>query len=338
MKQKTITTLLAVFLVLAVGYILLNMSGIQLFQAQQTGQPSAPRQSVGYQPYPMGTLTVYLKDKANPTNPVLTSTVKAKVFSLETQRSAVASPITPYLDSDDIDTSTGAVEFTAKKVYTGNSYWVKVWDSASTPTWYAELVRVDIPAYTDANVNSFTAPDVMLSRIGAFADPMQEDATGSGGGSLQTGVSSDHTNNKVTIDLSDATDPTITVRFKLTFANSVVNSRIKNVVLRPVQDTTSPMPTTAFTSATVSQVEGVNFGIAGDILPYVSAQTPINLGDWTDSTSAKYYLQVSIDKASLSAGQKFYFRLDDLGNWLAVDDIAGQSGASPVYIMIEAVA
>jgi hypothetical protein len=165
---------------------------------------------------------------------------------------------------------------------------------------------------------------------------MQTEATGSGGGALQTGVTSSASANKVTINRTAATDSTITVRFEVTLANVGVGSKLKNVVLRPIQDTSNPLPTTAFTSATLIYKEGTNFNVPSDILSYVSSQTPISLGDWNSGTSGKYYLTVSLDKASLSNG-RFYFRLDDLGNWLATDPIAGQSGAPSEAFYIEVV-
>jgi hypothetical protein len=337
-KQNTLIGLLVLLMLVFVAFM-----GYKEFikpQQVQPVQPGVQPQPQGYTPFPLGTLAIYVKDAANPSNIVTTSTVKGKVFSISTPDSAIASPITAYLDSDTIDTSTGKLEFTAKKVMTANSYKVKIWDDSSTPIWYPELVVVNIPALAPELGASaqHTAEDVLLSKIGTFADPMQVEATGSGGGALQTGVTSSATNNKVTINITQVTDSTITIRFEITLANIGVGAKLKNVVLRPIQDTTNPLPTTAFTAASLVYKEGTNFNAPSDILSYVTGQTPISLGDWGDGTSGKYYLTVSLSKSALANGNKFYFRLDDLGNWLATDPIAGQSGASSVNFYIEVIA
>jgi hypothetical protein len=334
MKQSTLMTVL-VFALIALGAFVVYKEFMPV--KQQAVQPLPPQVPVqGYTPFPLGSLSVYLKDANNPSNIVSTPTVKGRVYSLSTPDSAIASPITAYLDSATI--SSGKLTFSAGKVMTASAYKVKIWDDSSSPTWYPELVVVNVPAL-DPNLGAsaqYTTDDILLSKIGTFADPMQTEATGSGGGALQTGVTSSASANKVTINRTTATDSTITVRFEVTLANVGVGSKLKNVVLRPIQDTSSPLPTTAFTSATLIYKEGTNFNIPSDILSYVSSQTPISLGDWNSGTSGKYYLTVSLDRASLSNG-KFYFRLDDLGNWLATDPIAGQSGAPSEAFYIEVV-
>jgi len=328
-------TILVIALISLGGFVVYKEFMPVKQQAAQPYTPQAPAPS-GYTPFPLGSLVVYLKDVNNPSNIVSTSTVKGRVYSLSTPDSAIASPITAYLDSATINS--GKLTFQAGKITTASAYKVKVWDDSSSPTWYPELVVVNVPAL-DPNLGAtaqYTADDILLSKIGTFADSMQSEATGSGGGSLQTGVTSTAASNKVTINKTIATDSTITVRFEVTLANVGVGSKLKNVVLRPIQDTSSPLPTTAFTSATLIYKEGTNFNVPSDILSYVSSQTPISLGDWNSGTSGKYYLTVSLDRASLSNG-KFYFRLDDLGNWLATDPISGQSGASSEAFYIDVV-
>jgi len=336
MKQNTLMTLLVISLIALGGFVVYKEFKQQAVQPYVPQVP-APSPS-GYTPFPLGTLAIYLKDANNPSNIVSTTTVKGKVYSISTPDSAVASPVTAYLDSDTIDTSTGKLEFTSKKVLTANAYKAKIWDDSSSPTWYPELVVVNIPAL-DPNLGAsaqHTSDDILLSEIGTFADPMQSEATGSGGGSLQTGVTSYASSNYVKINKTQATDSTITIRFEVTLANTGVGSKLKSVVLRPIQDTSSPLPTTAFTSASLVHKEGTNFNTPSDVLSYISSQTPISLGDWDSGTSGTYYLTVSLDKSSLSDGS-FYFRLDDLGNWLATDSVAGQSGASSQYFYIQVV-
>jgi len=325
-------------IIVAVIIVLVAMVGFK-YTGQVVTTPSGgvgDGEVTGYTPFPVGTMTVYLKDSTNPTNAVTTSTVDGKVYSADTPRSAVKSPITGYVDSDDIDASDGSLDFTAKKIMTGTKYLLKVWDNTGSPTWYPELIDVDVPKL-DPNLGAsitYTLPDLYLDRIGTIADPMQSEATGAGGASLQTGVASSASSNTITINVSQATDDTITIRIPLTLSNTQTNSKLKEMVLKPIQDTTNPMSTTAFTAATVTYISGTNMGIPGNILPYVSGQTAIPLGDWDDSTSGSYYLQISLDKASLSSGDTFYFRLDDQGDWLATDDVAGQSGASSQYVKI----
>jgi hypothetical protein len=335
MKQNSLMNILVIALIALAAFVIYKEFIPVKQQAVQPYQSQLPAPS-GYTPFPLGSLVVYLKDVNNPSNVVSTATVKGRVYYLSTPDSAVASPITSYLDSATINS--GKLTFSAGKVMTANTYKVKIWDDTSSPTWYPELVIVNVPAL-DPNLGAsaqYTTDDILLSKIGTFADPMQSEATGSGGGSLQTGVTSSASTNKVTINRTTATDSTITVRFEVTLANTGVGSKLKNVVLRPIQDTSNPLPTTAFTSATLIYKEGTNFNVPSDILSYVSSQTPISLGDWNSGTSCKYYLTVSLDKASLSNG-KFYFRLDDLGNWLATDPIAGQSGASSEAFYIDVV-
>jgi hypothetical protein len=332
MKQNTLIGLLVLLMFVFVAFL-----GYKEFIKPQQVQPVVPGQPApaGYTPFPLGTLAIYVKDANNPNNAVTTATVKGKVYDIGV--SNVASPLTPYLDS--ATNNNGALSFQAKKVLTGTSYKVKIWDDSASPAWYAQLVTVNIPALDPslgANAQ-YTAPDVLLEKIGTFADPMQVEATGAGGGSLQTGVTSSASTNTVTINKTQVTDSSITIRFQVTFANTGIGSKLKQVVFRPIQDQTNPMPTNAFTGATFTYISGSNLGLPGDVLSYVTSQQPIALGDWTDSTSATYYFQVTLDKASLANGQTFYFRIDDLGNWLATDPIDGSSGASSQYIKITVV-
>jgi hypothetical protein len=320
-------------MLVVIGYMIYK--GMPQAQIQQIPSPY-PTYKTGYTPFPLGTLAIYVKDANNPNNIVTTATIKGKVYDAGV--SNVASPLTPYLDSATI--SNGVLSFQAKRVLTGNSYKVKIWDDSSTPTWYAQLVTVNIPALDPslgANAQ-YTAPDVLLEKIGTFADPMQVEATGAGGGPLQTGVTSSASTNTVTINITQVTDSSITIRFQVTFANIGIGSKLKQVVFRPIQDQINPMPTNAFTSATFTYVSGSNLGLPGDVLSYVTSQQPIPMGDWSDSTSATYYFQVTLDKASLANGQTFYFRIDDLGNWLATDPIDGSSGAPSVNFKITVVA
>ena len=324
-------------LLFAGAFVYMAMNGGFKAQVVQTGGKAQITTPQGYTPFPLGTLKIYLKDKNNPTTAVSTATVDGKVFSVSTPDSALPSPTTPYLDSADI--SSGALSFTAKKIQTATGYKVKIWDNTGSPTWYPVEVKVSVPAL-DPNLGAsaqYTAPDVYMEKIGTFADPMQSEATGAGGGSLPTGVTSAAASNAITINITAATDSTITIRIPLTFADTATGTYLRDVVLVPIQDPSNPMPTTAFTAATLTYVSGTNFNVPGNILNYVSGQLPIKLGDWTDSTSGTYYLQISLDKASLSSGDKFYFRLDDQGGYLSTDSIAGQSGASGVNFYITVV-
>lgn len=285
-----------------------------------------------YTPFPLSNLRIYLKDASSPTTSVGTSTVKGTIFSINTPDEGVRSPLTPYVDTAQI--SNGALSFTSGKVMTSTSYKLKIWDSASTPTWYPELKVISVPALP-SGVDNYTGEDVYLTKIGTFADIMQADATGAGGGSLPTGVTSSHATNTITINSSKVATDTFTIRIPLTFANVVTGSKIKNVVLVPKQDTSDPFPVSAFSSATLTYASGTNFNVVSDLMPYIMSQQPLPLGDWTDATAGVYYLQITLIKSQLTDdGQTFYFYLDDQGNWLATDNIAGQSGASPVYVKL----
>lgn len=286
----------------------------------------------GYQPYPLQELKFYIKDAASPTTVVSTGTIKGTLYTISTPDSALSSPLTPYVDSATI--SSGAILFSSGKVMTGTSYKLKVWDDTSSPAWYPKLVSVNVPAFP-SEVTSYTGDDVYLEKIGTFADPMQSDATGAGGASLPTGVTSSHATNTITINSTKITGDTFTIRIPLTFANTASGTKLRNVVLKPMQDTTTPIPVTAFSAATLTYVSGTNFNVASDILPYITSQQPIPLGDWTDGTAGTYYLQITMIKSVLNTDNAaFYFYIDDQGNWLATDPVAGQSGASPVYVKL----
>lgn len=352
---------LAVLAILALGgYLILGDSGQTNVNINQPatasiagGSVKEPDSNTGsgaqaapapltYNSFPLGTLSVYMKDAANPTTAVVTSTVKGKVYTVDTLRSAIISPTTPYVDQDTaIDTSNGNLDFTGKKVQTNTKYQVKVWDSAASPTWYPVLFTVTVPAFDPSLGASaqYTAPDEMMQKVGTIADVMQDEAVGAGGGTIPTGSTSSHAYDNVTIDLSDSSAlSTITLRLKLTMANTGGSTVLHNMVIKPMQDTTNPMPVTAFTAASMTYVDGTNLNIPGNVLPYISGQNEIPLGEWGDGVSAHYYLQVSLDEASLTAGNKFMFYVDDQGGYLKSDDIAGQNGAASknFFIVVQA--
>jgi len=336
MKTKDAFLLIAILIV--VGFFFLAYY-TQPQSQQVVVTPGQQAITPGYTPWAVGTVKIGLKDKANPTTVITTSTIRGRVYSFDTPDSAVISPTTPYLDSDsDGPDSSGYLSFTGNKLYTATSYKVKIWDSASSPSYYPELVRIDIPAL-DPSLGasySYTASDVYLMKIGTFATVLQS-CTGAGGGSLPTGVTVDTNNQLVKINITSATSP-VTLRCTLRFGNTVANSYLKDVVLHPVADQSSPMPTNAFTSATLTRYSGTDFGLPGDIIGYISGQLPISVDSLLDSSkSGDYYLQFSIDLSGLSSGQKFHFKVDDLGKWLATDDIAGQSGATAAGFTIQIV-
>jgi hypothetical protein len=331
-KQSNLFGLVLLLLVVMMGFMIWKET-----KAPQQIVPGTPTTTIqgGYSPFPLGELRVYLKQESSPNTPVTTSSIKGRIY--DSGATNIASPMTPYVDSATIGTTAGNLSFTGGNIYTSTSYKLKIWDDSSSPTWYAKLIDFTVPAL-DPNMGAnakYTLPNVYLEKIGTFADPMQSDATGPGGAQLPTGVTSSHLNNKVTINASKTPGDRTTLRFTLTLANTAVGSKLKKVVLRPIQDTTNPMPTTAFTSAIMTYVSGTNLNIPSDILPYIQSQQPIPLGDWTDSTSATYYLQVTIDENVIRDNDTFYFRIDDLGNWLGTDPIDGSSGASSVYFYIE---
>ena len=122
---------------------MLGMFGYLIYSQQVPKQqvitgPSQVSTPTGYQPFPLGTLVVPLKDAKNPNQIITTSTIKGKVYDVSV--SDVASPLTPYLDYDAIDTATGKLEFTSGRLLTATSYKLKVWDDASTPAYYAQLI------------------------------------------------------------------------------------------------------------------------------------------------------------------------------------------------------
>jgi hypothetical protein len=317
---------------LAFGYMVYKdfFKPAQVTQPPFGGGPTAPSQ-----PGKPLKVNVYLRDAFNPTNAILASTVKGRIYEAGIPDSALASPLTAYLDS--ASNSGGVLSFQAMRVFAGQSYKVKIWDDTTTPTYYAKVVIVNLPYYSpEATVDTYPT-EVRLEAIGTFADPMQSDATGAGGASLPTGVTSDATNNRVRINKTAVVDSTVTVRIPVTIANVKSNSVLKNVVLRPIQDTSSPLPTNAFVSVTLQYKEGKSFAFpTTDITSYVQAQSPITIGDLQGGDSGIYYLTVSLAKDSLTVGS-FKFIFDDLGNWLATDPVAGQSGASPVEITIQVV-
>jgi hypothetical protein len=280
-------------------------------------------------------INVYLRDAFNPTNAILESTVKGRVYEAGIPDSALTSPLTAYLDS--ATNNGGILSFQAMRTFAGQSYKIRIWDDTVAPKYYAKVVTVNLPYYSpEATVDTYPT-EIRLEAIGTFADPMQSDATGAGGTSLPTGVTSDAANNRVRINRSAVVDSTVTVRIPLTIANVKSNSVLKNVVLRPIQDTSAPLPTNVFTSVVLQYKEGRSFAFpTTDITSYVQSQSPIAIGDLQGGDSGIYYLTISLDKNSLTTGS-FKFILDDLGNWLATDPVAGQSGASPVEITIQVV-
>lgn len=289
----------------------------------------------GYVPFPLGTLSVGLKDNANPTSSVSTSTVKGRVYDISTSDSAVASPATQFLDS--VTISSGALAFAGKKVQTSNQYKVRIWDDQATEVWYAKLITANVPAL-NAELGAsaqYTAPDVYLNNIGTFGDMYATACTGAGGGSLPTGVTSGDSTNTISINRSIVTDETLTVRCTVGFGNTESSSLLKNAIMRPVTDQSNSLPTTAFSAATLSHLDGSNFNLPSDILSYVTGQTPIILGDLSASDAGRYYLQLNLLNDSLTTvGMIYHLRLDDLGNYLATDAVAGQDGAPSVSMNI----
>ena len=331
-QMLTLMTISVLLIGLAFGYMVYKdfIKPAQVSQVPFGGAPSTPSQAGK----PLK-VNVYLRDAFNPTNAILASTVKGRVYEIGTPDSALSSPLTAYLDS--AVNNGGVLAFQAMRVFAGQSYKIKIWDDTTTPIYYAKVVTVDLPYYSpEATVDTYPT-EVRLEAIGTFADPMQSDATGAGGASLPTGVTSDATNNVVKINKSAVVDSTISIRIPLTIANVKSNSVLKNVVLRPIQDTSSPLPTNVFTSVILQYKEGKSFAFpTTDITGYVQSQSPIPIGDLQGGDSGIYYLTINLDKGSLTTGS-FKFILDDLGNWLATDPVAGQSGASPVSITIEVV-
>lgn len=295
-------------------------------------EPTPGTAPAGYVSFPLSSFKIYLKDEASPASSIASNTIYGRLYSVSTPDNAIASPLTPYVDQG--QNSNGVITFSSGKVMTATSYKLRIWDTASTPVFYPKLITVTIPALP-SEITSYSGDDVLLERIGTFADPMQADATGAGGGPLPTGVTSSHATNTIIINATRVTTDTFTIRIPLTLANIQTASKLKNVVIKPMQDTTKPIPVTAFSSATLTYVGGTNFNVVSDILPYISSQQPIQLGDWTDAVAGSYYLQLTLVKAALTTDDSaFYFYIDDQGNWLATDPIAGQSGASAVSIKI----
>jgi len=317
---------------LAFGYMVYKdfLKPAQVSQVPFGGAPTTPSQAGK----PLK-INVYLRDAFNPTNAILASTIKGRVYDAGTPDSALTSPLTAYLDS--AVNSNGILAFTSMRTFAGQTYRIKIWDDTAVPNYYAKVVDVNLPYYSpEATVDTYPT-EVRLEAIGTFADPMQADATGAGGASLPAGVTSDATNNVVKINKSAVVDSTISIRIPLAIANVESNSVLKNVVLRPIQDTSSPLPTNVFISVVLQYKEGKSFAFpTTDLTSYVQSQSPIAIGDLQGGDSGIYYLTISLDKSSLTTGS-FKFILDDLGNWLATDPVAGQSGATPVTITIQVV-
>jgi hypothetical protein len=339
-NTKTVMTLGVIALLVIASALAAPLFGFgaqkqQAVQGQTTGTPASPTSTAGTDSFAPADVYMNLKDVTNPTTAVTTTSVTAVAYDASTADTSVSSPTTAYIDSDASDSS-GNIAFAAKKLYTGTSYKVKVYDNTASPTWYPVLGTITVPALNPALGASAVAtitPDWMLTKIGTIADPMTANATGSAGGALQTGVTSNEVTNRVTINLSTA-PAAITVRFPITFANTGVNTKLQNVVIRPMQDSGAVIPTTAFTGATMSYVSGTNLNIPANVLANVQNQLPIALGNFDDSTSGSYYFQVSLSNSSLVTGETYTFFEDDNGNYRATDGIAGQSGASPVNFTI----
>ncbi len=323
MKQKTMNNLVLLAIFALFGYLLYS-SGALNFQVTPTPTGETPAVPTGYTPWAVGEVDIPLRDAFNPSSAIASTTIQAKVFSEDTPDSILASPTTPYLDS--ATSSGGKIALTGKRMLTGHTYKVVLKDTASTPVYYAKKKDISIPAL-DPNLGGsyvYTTENVQLEKIGTFADVLQS-CTGPGGASLPTGVSV--SGQTITINKTEATSP-VTIRCSVKFANTVANSILKDVVFRPIQDTSDPMPVNAFTSVSLTYDSGTNFNLPSDLTAYVSGQTPINIGDVSSSDSGNYYIQFTVDTSSLSDGDTMLFKVDDLGNWLATDPYAAQSGAT----------
>ncbi len=312
-----------------------------------TGQPvqnaaGQPISAAAYTPFPLGTVTVNVKDAATSTSSVTTTTVKGNTYPSSYTKDQINNVQTQPIAS--VADAAGVISFSAGSFLTGTSYQMRVWDSASTPAYYPELISLTTPAYSPSVGSNapWTYADsdektyVTLKKVGAFANPMgTTNASGVGGGSLPTGVTSQASTNTITINQTALTTSSIAFRITANLADNVTGSYIKNVVMKPMPDTTNPMSQTAFTSVTFTpNGNSLPVSVPNDITSYVNGLQPVSLGDWSSSTSVSYYLGVTIDNSSIKNNDKFLFYLDDQKNYQGTDDLVGKMGATAASITI----
>lgn len=348
---KTNMALVAIALVAIVvgGVFVANTLGLlPTQQANQAGQGGQPATVGGggtggaVSAYPVD-LQVPLKDAANPTTSVTTATVTGRIYSSATADDTVKNALTSYLDSNTV-TSAGILNFTGKQTINGNTYKLKIWDNTASPTWYATLVPFTVSSSNQFYSGAIALPQQSLDRIGTFSDAMVEDATLSDGTAITTyatavNSTSNASYNTLRINISESAATTLSYRVPLVIGQGTVNAKLKNVVMKPQQSTTSGIPVTAFTAASITYRDGVNFFPAvSNILTYVQNQQPITIGELGSGTVGRVYLAFTLDKSSVAAGQSFMFFLDDNSNWLGTDSVAGQQTASPANFTISIVA
>jgi len=339
--------------VLVTVAVLVMVASITGYLPQQVQQPSGGAGNVvvpaGYSSFPIN-MNMPLKNSLSQATAVTTASVNARVYPSGTDVTVAQSPMTPPLVSSALGAgSVGTMNFTGSITNTGTSYEMKIWDTAATPAYYPRYITVTIPAYPATYTGNAILSNTFLDAIGTFGNTSQANGTYADGTALTTNVLWNTTESTVSqqlrINISTAGgtgSTTVSFKIPLVISNTVVNSKLKNVVLKPQTALSgSTIPTTAFTAASVQWNSGYNWAQiispAGDILSSVSGNIPLTVGDVTNSMAGTINLQFTLDTSVMATGQSFLFILDDQGGYLSTDNIVAQRGAAPQTFTIAAV-
>lgn len=127
-----------------------------------------------------------------------------------------------------------------------------------------------------------------------------------------------------------------TARFLL--SNPTANSEVKSEIMQSQLDSAAPAAGNEFATATLQEVSGTplfsnaNAGLSNDLAPALSSLSTTSLGTINGGVSSTFDIAFTITNANVHNATSSYVYFDDLGGYLAKDQLPANSGAAPLAI------